>query len=83
MNILIMLSVVLSFLITLIVLPVWIKKSRLMGFLWEDMNKPLKNGKRKKVVSSGGVIVVLSFALSVLYYIAIKRATLKMRGSLY
>lgn len=60
---------VISFLITLIVLPIWIKKAKFMGFLWEDMNK-FKHP--KNVASSGGIVVVLSFVLGVLYYIAVK-----------
>tara|TARA_Y100000310_G_C20673451_1_gene811531 strand:- start:1540 stop:2493 length:954 start_codon:yes stop_codon:yes gene_type:complete len=56
------------------VLPKWIENSKARGFLWEDMNK-FKHP--KNVASSGGVIVVLSFVLGTLYYIAIKTFLIK------
>ena len=62
-------SFLISFLITLAVLPKWIKKSQEIGLLWEDMNKW---GHPKNVASSGGVIVVLGFVLGVLAYIAMR-----------
>lgn len=72
MEIMLLFSLVISFLLTVMVLPLWIKKTKQIGFLWEDMNKPLKKGKRKNVAASGGVVVVISFVLGVLYYIAIR-----------
>jgi UDP-N-acetylglucosamine--dolichyl-phosphate N-acetylglucosaminephosphotransferase len=51
------------------VLPKWIKKCRKIGLVWEDMNK---FGHPKNVASSGGVIVVMAFALGVLSYVALK-----------
>lgn len=69
MDILILFSFAISFLITFIVLPRWIKKTKEEGFLWEDMNK-FKHP--KNVAGSGGVVVVLSFVIGVLYYIAVK-----------
>ncbi len=58
-----------TFLITVSALRLWIRKAEMLGFLWEDMNKP---GKPKNVASSGGVIVIMSFVLGILYYIAIR-----------
>lgn len=66
---LLVLSVLMSFLITLFFIPIWIKKSHQIGLVWEDMNKP---GHPKNVAGSGGVSVVLGFFLGVLGYIAIK-----------
>src|SRR3989344_4123981 len=78
MEIIFLLSFIISFLVTLIVLPAWIEKSKSRGFLWEDMNK-YKHP--KNVASSGGVIVVLSFVLGVLYYIAVKTFVIKSYNS--
>ncbi len=62
-------SVLVSFLLTIIVLPKWIKICRKVGLLWEDMNK---FGHPKNVASSGGVVVVMAFVLGVLTYVALK-----------
>ncbi|MCK9597215.1 glycosyl transferase family 4, partial [Candidatus Pacearchaeota archaeon] len=69
MDLILIISFLISFLITLAVLPKWIKKSQEIGLLWEDMNKW---GHPKNVASSGGVIVVLGFVLGVLAYIAMR-----------
>jgi UDP-N-acetylglucosamine--dolichyl-phosphate N-acetylglucosaminephosphotransferase len=69
MEILLGISLVISLLLTLIVLPKWIRKSNQVGLLWQDMNK---YGKPKNVASSGGIVVVMSFLFGVLSYIAIR-----------
>jgi len=69
MEIVLLFSLVIGFFITLIALPLWIKKIKKVGFLWEDMNK---YDYPKNVASSGGLIVVMGFVLGVLYYIAIR-----------
>lgn len=66
---LIVLSILISFFISLVFLPKWIKKCRKIGLLWEDMNK---KGHPKNVASSGGIIVILAFTLSILIYIAVR-----------
>ena len=66
---LLLISVLVSFLLTVLMLPKWIKKCRSIGLVWEDMNK---FGHPKNVASSGGVVVVLAFALGVLSYVALK-----------
>jgi len=68
MNIILFLSVVLSLLVTIIVLPKWIKKAKQIGLLWNDMNKYNK----RQVAGSGGVVVVGAFILGVLSYVAIR-----------
>lgn len=68
-EILLLFSLVISFLLTVIVLPFWIKKTKQIGFLWEDMNK-YKHP--KNISASGGIVVVISFVLGVLYYMAIR-----------
>jgi UDP-N-acetylglucosamine--dolichyl-phosphate N-acetylglucosaminephosphotransferase len=69
METLLFISVLISFFLTLLFLPKWIKKCNYVGLLWEDMNK--KNHP-KNVASSGGIIVVMAFLLGVLFYIAVR-----------
>ncbi len=66
---LLLIPIFLSFIFTLLFLPKWIAKCRKNELLWEDMNKI---GHTKNVAASGGVIVVLSFIIGVLFYIAIR-----------
>lgn len=60
-------SIFISFLFTLVVLPLWIKRCKQSGLVWQDMNKVEQP---KNVASSGGVVVVTSFILGILTYIA-------------
>jgi len=69
MDYLLVLAVLVSFVLTALVLPYWIKKARLVGLLWEDMNK---YGHPKNVAASGGIVVVMSFIISVLSYLFLK-----------
>ena len=78
MEIIFLFSLAISFVITLMIIPPWIKKSKSRGFLWEDMNK-YKHP--KNVASSGGVVVMISFVLGVLYYIAVKTFVIKSYNS--
>jgi len=64
----------LSFLATLFTLPIWIKRAKRIGLVWEDMNK---KGHPKNVAGSGGLIVLFSFVFGTLSYIAIKTFVLK------
>jgi len=66
---LLLISVLVSFLLSVLVLPRWIKKCKNIGLVWEDMNK---FGHPKNVASSGGVMVVMAFVLGVLSYVALK-----------
>ena len=63
------LSIFISFFMTLIFLPRWIKKCRRIGLVWEDMNK---YSHPKNVASSGGIVVVMAFILGVLFYVAVR-----------
>ena len=56
-------SVLISFLLSFLVLPEWIRVCKKLGLVWEDMNK---EGHPKNVASSGGIVVVMSFILGVL-----------------
>lgn len=68
MNIVLFIPVLLSFLVTLYIMPFWIGKAKQIGLLWHDMNKY----KKPMVAGSGGIIAVMAFILGVLVYIAIK-----------
>jgi len=63
-----LIPILVSFFITFYLMPYWIKKARNAGLVGKDMNKPTK----EYVAECGGVIVVISFVLSALLYIAIK-----------
>ena len=69
MDYLLLISLILSALLTLSLLPKWIKVSKKVGLVWEDMNK---FNHPKNVASSGGIIVLMAFILGVLFYIFIK-----------
>ena len=69
MQILLVITILISFFLTVIILPKWIKKCKKIGLLWEDMNK---YHHPREVASSGGLIVVMSFILGVLSYVAIR-----------
>ena len=77
MEIVLLIAVLISFLLTLIALPIWIKKCKQLGLLWEDMNK---FNHPKNVASSGGIIVIMSFILGVLVYVSIRTFILKIDG---
>jgi len=66
---LLLISIFVSFLLVVLVLPKWIQKCRKIGLVWEDMNK---FGHPRNVASSGGVMVVMAFVLGVLSYVALK-----------
>lgn len=73
-NFLLLFSFVISFILTYITLPFWIAKAKRAGLVWEDMNKPKRP---KNVAGSGGIVVVMSFVIGVLYYIAIRTFVFK------
>ena len=69
MEYVLLVSVLISFALCVLFLPMWISACRKIGLVWEDMNK---FGHPKNVASSGGVIVIMSFVLGVLSYLALK-----------
>lgn len=69
MNPILIISLLISFNLSILILPKWIKKCRQVGLLWEDMNK-FKHP--RNVAASGGVIVVMAFIMGILSYIAIR-----------
>jgi len=75
MEILFFISIIISFIITALALPIWIRKCHQTDFLWEDMNK---YNHPKNVAAFGGIVVVLSFILGVLSYIATRTFILQI-----
>ncbi len=69
MELILFISIILSFALSLIFIPRWIKKCHKVGLLWEDMNKFMHP---RNVASSGGIVVVMTFIFGVLFYIAIR-----------
>ncbi|MBM3228545.1 glycosyl transferase family 4 [Candidatus Pacearchaeota archaeon] len=67
MSIVLLFSLIISFTLTFITIPFWIRKASKAGLVWEDMNK---SKKLKNVAGSGGIVVVMAFAIGILYYIA-------------
>lgn len=63
-----------GFFTTLFLIPLWIKKAKDIGLIWEDMNKV---DKTKNISGSGGLIVMTGFLLGVLSYVSIKTFLLK------
>jgi len=68
-NVLLLLSLAISFFLTFFTLPFWIRKAKEVGLVWEDMNKP---GHPKNVAGSGGIVVVIAFVIGILYYVAVR-----------
>ena len=68
MEYILLISVLISFLLTVSFLPMWIRACRNIGLAWEDMNK----FGHPKVAASGGVVVIMAFVLGVLSYVALK-----------
>lgn len=58
--------IVLSFILTVLLMPYWIRKVHSIGLIWDDMNKV----KAPRVAGSGGIITVLAFIVGVLIFIA-------------
>ncbi len=69
MEILLILIILASFLSTLLIMPVWIKKAKQIGLIWEDMNKI---GFPKNLAGSGGIVVVLGAIIGIFLYVALQ-----------
>ena len=78
MGILLIMILLLSFLITFLFTPIWIKKAKKVGLAGKDMNKV--GG--KEVAEAGGVAVLFGFILGILSYVAIKTFYLKDMSNL-
>lgn len=60
--------IIISFVIVLFSMKFWIKKAHQIGLVWDDMHKIGK----QKIAGSGGMIVVMSFVVGVLVYVALQ-----------
>ncbi len=69
MDYILLTAIFVSLISSLIFLPRWIKKTQKINLTWPDMNK---YSHPKNVSASGGIIVVFSFAISVLLYLGLK-----------
>jgi len=69
MELLLLATILVSFLCTYFSMPFWIRKAKQIGLIWEDMHKV---GHPKNVAGSGGIMVLFGFVLGVLLYLAIK-----------
>ncbi len=65
---LLLIVILISFVATLIILPIWIKRAHTEKLVGRDINKPDK----REVAEGGGVSVLLGVAIGILLYIAIK-----------
>jgi len=62
-------AILVSVILTVMILPKWIRKCKNVELLWEDMNK-YKHP--KNVAASGGIVVIMAFIIGVLAYIAVR-----------
>jgi len=67
-NYILLLPIIVAFLVTLFLLPSWIKRAHNANLVGKDMNKP----NEVKVAEAGGVTVIAGFVIGALCYIAIK-----------
>jgi len=65
-NYILLIPILVSFFITLFFLPVWIRKAKQIGLVWEDMNKL----QSEKVSGSGGVMALGGFTIGILLFVA-------------
>jgi UDP-N-acetylglucosamine--dolichyl-phosphate N-acetylglucosaminephosphotransferase len=79
MEFILLTPLLLGFFIVIFSMPVWIRKAKQVGLIWEDMHKI---GHPKNVAGSGGITVFFGFAFSVLTYIAIKTFVFKDQNQL-
>jgi len=78
MDIWLIVCLILSFLITFLIIPLWIKKTRDVGLVeedWQKIDKP-------KVSEAGGLIVLIGFLVSVFFYVAIKTFVYKIQSDI-
>ena len=78
-EILVLISFIISFFLVFFTMPFWIRKAKGVGLIWEDMNKPKKP---KNVAGSGGIVVVIAFVVGVLYYIAVRTFFIKAQNGI-
>ncbi|MFA5992252.1 MAG: glycosyl transferase family 4 [Candidatus Pacearchaeota archaeon] len=75
---LLLISLLISFLATIIAMPFWIKRAKHAGLVGKDINK----SSLKEVAEAGGIIVIFGFVLGVLSYVALKTFYFKSSDNL-
>lgn len=68
-SLVLLLPILVSFSVVYLILPLWIRKCKQVGLLWEDMNKP---NHPRNVAASGGIVVIAGFILGLLTYLAFR-----------
>jgi len=68
-----LIPILLSFFITLFALPIWIKRAKRIGLVGDNIHKL----DREKIAEAGGIVILFSFILGTLSYVAIKTFVLK------
>jgi UDP-N-acetylglucosamine--dolichyl-phosphate N-acetylglucosaminephosphotransferase len=69
---------ILSFFITLLFLPSWIKRAKMAGLTGKNMNKYEK----AEIAEGGGITVITGFLAGILFYIALKTFYFNSTGNL-
>lgn len=62
-------TILISFFVTFLLMPFWIKKAKQIDLIWENMNKM---NKERNLAGSGGVIAILGTLIGIFLYIAIR-----------
>ena len=78
METILLLTIFISFFVTFLVLPFWIKKCKEQNLVGKDIHKLDK----REVAEAGGVTILLGFLIGILLYIAIKTFLFKDTSSL-
>jgi len=78
MEFVLLIGIILGFLFTLLITPIWIRRAKLVGLSGKDMHKL----DQRKVAEAGGISVVLGFILGVLFYIFLKTFYFKSQENL-
>lgn len=73
MDIILSIPILAGFFIALFFIPIWIRKARQIGLIWDDKNKI----GAEKVAGSGGIIIISSFIISLFIFVAYRTFYLK------
>ena len=73
-----LITIVVSFFCTYLILPYWIKKTKLKGLVGRDMHKKDK----KEVTEGGGIVILFGASLGILLYVSINTFVFKSTGVL-
>ncbi len=71
-----LLTILVSFFCTYLILPYWIKKAKLKGLVGRDMHKKDK----REIAEGGGIVILFGASLGILLYVAINTFVFKSTG---